>query len=232
MAYRQFQTAAARVIHVVEPTDGDMQRLTTEFHFHPLDLEAVLGVHPKPRLGSYRHYVTAAIPWPMLDRRGRHVMTSELQLFIGPNYLVVVEDGSQADIRDLVAEWAGQAVNADSPTMLAYELFNRLLKTTAATVRAVPAAQWKAALLPVTHGLERLRELVTEQGWLELEDSRHAYAYLLYSCKHLMDTVRHLPEPAAVRPVKRPALQSAVTGYAIASAIMTAIVLVIISFKR
>lgn len=232
MAYRQFQTAAARVVHVVQPTDGDIERLAADYHFHPLDLEAVLGVSPKPRVGSYRHYVVASLPWPVLDPRRRHIVMSELQLFIGPNYLVVAEDGIQTEIRDIIAEWERQDANADQPFMLAYELLLRLMKSTAAASRAIPAAQWTAALQPLVAGLEQLRQRFIDQGWLEHEESRNAFAYLIYTAKHMLDTLARLPIPAATRPVKRSLAQSAVAGYAIASAIMTVVVLLIISFGR
>lgn len=232
MAYRQFQTAAARVVHIVEPTDADIDRLADEFHFHPLDLEAVLGVSAEPRVGGYRQYVSASLPWPMIDRRGRHLMTSELQLFIGPDYIVITEDGLQTDIRDTVAMWESQEVNADHPVMLAYDLILQLLKTTSVTSRAIPAAKWAAAITPLVSGLEQFRQRLTGQGWLDHEDNQNAYAYVLYTAKHLLSAVTNQPEAAAPLPLKRPVAQSAVAGYAIASAIMTVVVLLVISFHR
>ncbi len=230
MAYREFQTAAVRVVHLVEPSDQDVRRLATDYHFHPLDLEAILSVSPKPRVSGYRHYVTASLPWPVVNGR-RGIVMSELQLFIGPNYLVVADDGLLVEIQDTLNRWETAASNTDAPAILVYELLAGLLKTTATNCRAVPAADWAAALQPLQGALQRGQQLLDEQGWLTSTEDRNAFAWLRYNLGHLLERIQHQPTTAPVS-TQRPLVTSAVTGYALASAITTVLVVLFISLHH
>ncbi len=233
MAYRQFQTAASRVVHLVQPTEADVKRLATEFHLHPLDLEAMLSISPKPRVSSYRHYVAASLPWPVMEGRRHSIMLSELQLFIGPNYLIVVDDGTMTTVRDTLATWESESDSqADSPSLLSYDLVLRLTKETGLAARQIPAVDWASAVHPLATVVDQLRKKLLDQGWITSEEDRSALSYLNYSMKHLADALDHQPVPVARPAAKKPLVQSAVTGYAVASAIMTALVLLFISFRR
>ncbi len=233
MAYRQFQTAASRVVHLSQPNEDDVKRLATEFHFHPLDLEAVLSISPKPHVSSYRDYVVAALPWPVMENRRHSIMLSELQLFIGQNFLVIVDDGTISDVRDVIAQWEMlDGAQSDSPAMLAYDLVLNLTKATALAARHIPAAHWAPAIHPLVATIEKAKQGVSDQGWLQTDEQRSAWSYLTYSIKHLADDLQHQPAPVAKVPVKKHAMPSAVTSYAVASAIMTALVLLFVSFRR
>lgn len=231
MAYRDFQTAAARVVHLVEPSDQDVRRLATEYHFHPLDLEAILSINPKPRVSGYQHYVTASLPWPVLN--GRHsVIMSELQLFIGADFLIIADDGLLVDIRDSISSWETAGSNTDSPAMLAYTLLVQLLKATAADCRAVPAAEWLAVLRPLQTALDRSQQLLDDQGWLPTAEDQNAFAFLRYSLGHLLEHIAERPIEHRPPAAKKRLVTTAVTGYALASAITTVMVVLFISFRR
>lgn len=231
MAYREFQTAASRVVHLVNPTDGDMQRLTADLSFHPLDLEAGLSTLTTPRVGSYRQYVSAALPWPALDRGGHRLVMSQIQLFIGQTFLVIIEHDDVPSVADTVEAWAGDPTNADHPALLAYDLLLGMTKETVAKARAVPAADWRSALAALPDAVTSLRHLVDQQGWLN-DDGQNAYAYLTYLWQHITQELEAQPVAANPRPLRRSPIQGVVASYALASAIMTVVVLLIISFRR
>lgn len=233
MAYREFQTAACHVVHLVRPTEADAKRLATSFHLHPLDLDGLFTVSPRPRVGAYRHYLAAFLPWPVTDSRRGQVMMSEIQLFIGQHFLIICSDGGVTDIRDVVTTWSTSPTPlTDTPAMMAYELLLTIAKSTDQAAQRSPSPMWAKTWRPLTETIQSMQKKMSELGWLSNEDNRAVWKFLSYTMKHIGQRLTALPERAQVLPQRTPALQGAVASYAVASAILTAVVLLVISFSR
>jgi magnesium transporter len=76
-------------LDVPEPTEAAAATLTTSFGFHPRAIQAVMERAHVPRMHGYPDHFMLVLHRP-LRGAGGHVHYLELDLFVGPNYLVSV----------------------------------------------------------------------------------------------------------------------------------------------
>ena len=79
--------------HLTNNSAKEMEFLRNKFSFHPLDLEDCLSPIQRPKLDEYDNYLFMIMSFPYYDRKTREILGSEVDFFIGPNYLVTVSDG-------------------------------------------------------------------------------------------------------------------------------------------
>ena len=84
-------------ISIKKPTKEHIEWLGQNFPFHPLDLEDSLSRVQRPRIDSYASYVSLVLQFPSVEK-GKF-LASELNAFIGPNYLVTLHN-ERLDIVD------------------------------------------------------------------------------------------------------------------------------------
>ncbi|HLA43513.1 MAG TPA: magnesium transporter CorA family protein, partial [Aggregatilineales bacterium] len=76
-------------------TPDDVEGLRKEYpHFHPLDLEDVLSRIERPKLDEYDDYLFTVMHFPIWDALEKISRPSEVDLFMGTNYLVTIHDGT------------------------------------------------------------------------------------------------------------------------------------------
>lgn len=101
--------------------------LETTFDFHPLAIEDCVAVSERPKIDDYDNYVFAVIH--AVDYlNSRHVFrTTELNLFIGRNYLVTFHDEPLRSV-GIVAERLQKKGHAlpRAPDLLAYQILDLL----------------------------------------------------------------------------------------------------------
>jgi magnesium transporter len=68
--------------------------LREHYPFHPLDLEDCLSRLERPKIDEYEDYLFVIMQFPVFDEAHRFSHASEVDLFIGPGYLVTVHDGN------------------------------------------------------------------------------------------------------------------------------------------
>lgn len=90
-------------LDVQDPTPGDMELLRKEFGFHPLALEDVEKAHQRAKIDQYEGYYFLVF----YALRGNEAC--ELNLFIGPNYLVTVHRGEVPEINETLERWRQNA---------------------------------------------------------------------------------------------------------------------------
>ena len=76
-------------LDVPEPNEATAATLTTTFGFHPRAIQAVMERAHVPRMHGYPDHFMLVLHRP-LRGEGGHVHYLELDLFVGPNYLVTV----------------------------------------------------------------------------------------------------------------------------------------------
>ena len=76
-------------LDVAEPTEQTAERLTTSFAFHPRAVQSAMERAHVPRMHGYPDHFMLILHRP-LRGEGGHVHYLELDLFVGPNYLVTV----------------------------------------------------------------------------------------------------------------------------------------------
>jgi magnesium transporter len=79
-----------RWINIERPQAADGEWLLREFAFHPLDLEDVFSRNQRPKLDTYDEYLFLVMQFPVYEKARRRLIAVELDIFIGPDYLVTL----------------------------------------------------------------------------------------------------------------------------------------------
>jgi magnesium transporter len=79
-----------RWIHIESPRASDRDWLEEHFDFHPLDYEDVYSRNNRPKLDQYDDYVFIVLHFPIFEKATSRMLTAELDLFMGPDYLVTL----------------------------------------------------------------------------------------------------------------------------------------------
>jgi magnesium transporter len=77
-------------VHVDAPTTDDATALSERFGWHPLDLEDVMSRRQRPKIDEYPEYLFAILHFPWYDKSIQRLNAAELDVFLGPNYLVTL----------------------------------------------------------------------------------------------------------------------------------------------
>jgi magnesium transporter len=83
-------------VHLLGPTTDEAQQLASRFGWHPLDVEDVLSRRQRPKVDVYAGdesdggYLFAVLHFPVYDKSVGRLNAGELDVFIGPDYLVTL----------------------------------------------------------------------------------------------------------------------------------------------
>jgi magnesium transporter len=77
-------------IHLDAPTKEEVEELAERFGWHPLDVEDVLSRRQRPKVDDYveEGYLFAILHFPVYDKSIGRLNAGELDVFLGPDYLV------------------------------------------------------------------------------------------------------------------------------------------------
>ena len=84
------EAAGIRWIHIESPRAADRDWLEANFDFHPLDYEDVYSRNNPPKLDQYDDYVFIVLHFPLFEKDSGRILTAELDLFMGPDYLITL----------------------------------------------------------------------------------------------------------------------------------------------
>ena len=84
------EAAGLRWIHIESPRTADRDWLEDNFDFHHLDIEDVYSRNQRPKLDQYADYVFIVLHFPLFDKDTGRILTAELDLFLGPDYLITL----------------------------------------------------------------------------------------------------------------------------------------------
>ncbi len=77
--------------YVERPTARDIEELARRYpSFHPLNLEDCLSRIQRPKIDEYRDHMFVVFHFPVFDKQHRVTNPSEVDIFIGPDYVVTV----------------------------------------------------------------------------------------------------------------------------------------------
>src|SRR6184192_4264906 len=79
-------------IHLDTPDHDSASELAERFGWHPLDVEDVLSRRQRPKVDDYAEegYLFAVLHFPVYDKAIGRLNAAELDVFIGPDYLVTL----------------------------------------------------------------------------------------------------------------------------------------------
>jgi magnesium transporter len=77
-------------IHLDSPTAEEATALAERFGWHPLDVEDVLSKRQRPKVDEYDDYRFVVLHFPVYDKAAKRLNAGELDVFLGPDYLVTL----------------------------------------------------------------------------------------------------------------------------------------------
>jgi magnesium transporter len=92
----ELQSDGLTWVHLGAPTVEEAQALADRFGWHPLDVEDVLSRRQRPKVDVYTDepdghgYLFAVLHFPVYDKAVGRLNAGELDVFLGPDYLVTL----------------------------------------------------------------------------------------------------------------------------------------------
>jgi magnesium transporter len=77
-------------INLSSPDAVGSEMLAERFAWHPLDIEDVLSKRQRPKIDEYPDYLFVVLHFPAYDKTVQRLNAAELDLFLGPGYLVTL----------------------------------------------------------------------------------------------------------------------------------------------
>src|SRR5436309_14075302 len=79
-----------RWLNIERPSPLECAWLEEQFDFHALDLEDVLSKNQRPKIDEYPEYLFIVLHFPVFDRNVGRLNAGELDIFVGPDFLVTI----------------------------------------------------------------------------------------------------------------------------------------------
>jgi magnesium transporter len=86
-------------VYIERPSTNEVQFLAQRFNFHPLNLDDVLSRIQRPKIDYYEDHLFIVLHFPVFDKENRITKPSEVDIFVGENYLVTIH--CSADLKPL-----------------------------------------------------------------------------------------------------------------------------------
>jgi magnesium transporter len=82
--------AGLRWVQIEEPSTLERAWLAEHFDFHSLDLEDVMSRNQRAKIDEYPDYLFIVLHFPVFDKQVGRLNAGELDLFIGPDYVITL----------------------------------------------------------------------------------------------------------------------------------------------
>lgn len=89
----------------VNPPREDIEAIFEEYGFHELDRDAILEEHQYARLDPYDDYLFLVLHFPKYNPETERYIQNELDIFVGPDYLLTFRYYPSATMRRVFAEY-------------------------------------------------------------------------------------------------------------------------------
>jgi magnesium transporter len=115
-------------LDVVDPTPEDLRLLSEEFSFHPLAIEDVSRRHQRPKVDQYEG-TTFIVFYAMQSTAERSLDLTELDLFVGRNYVVTVHNGDLSLLGEIRDRWCRnvEEIGNRSVGLLVYSILDAVV---------------------------------------------------------------------------------------------------------
>jgi magnesium transporter len=91
-------------IDIEPPTERETEYLAQNYPFHPLDLDDTLSRKQRPKIDEYKEYLFLVFHLPRYRKDERVLTSSQVAVFIGPNYLITLHKGELKPLVKLFKE--------------------------------------------------------------------------------------------------------------------------------
>jgi magnesium transporter len=86
----EIESPGMRWVNIERPGPLERTWLEEHFDFHALDIEDVLSRNQRPKIDVYDDYLFIVLHFPIFDPAAGRLGTGELDLFVGPGYVVTI----------------------------------------------------------------------------------------------------------------------------------------------
>ncbi|HEX8105247.1 MAG TPA: magnesium transporter CorA family protein [Solirubrobacteraceae bacterium] len=116
-----------RWINIERPRAADQAWLEEHFDFHALDYEDVLSRNQRPKVDEYDAYLFIVLHFPRYDKTVKRLNAAELDLFVGPDFLITLPNEPLQPIQYLfdrcrTSEETREALFSKGPGYLLYKI--------------------------------------------------------------------------------------------------------------
>ena len=120
-------------VYIEKPSAAEVEFLKQHFKFHPLNLDDALSRIQRPKIDEYDDHLFIVLHFPVFDKENRITRPSEVDVFIGENYVVTVH--CSADLKPLAKFFKECQLNEEkrrtylgrSSSFLLYHMLDRLV---------------------------------------------------------------------------------------------------------
>jgi len=77
-------------VYIEQPGPAEVAYLANNFQFHPLNLDDIISKVQRPKIDSYSDHTFIVLHFPVFDKANNVSTPSEINFFIGENYVVSV----------------------------------------------------------------------------------------------------------------------------------------------
>ena len=131
MRIEQTKTKKLSWLNIIKPTRKEIDYLQKNYNFHHLDLEDCLVKVQRPQISEYHNYIFFILTFPFYNRQTRAIESSEVDFFVGSNYLITINDGLNTTVNEFFKELKENDKNklshmSSHQVNLLYEVLHRL----------------------------------------------------------------------------------------------------------
>jgi magnesium transporter len=126
------ESPGLRWINIERPRQIDLAWLQERFEFHPLDYEDVTSRNQRPKVDAYDDYLFIVLHFPRYDKQVGRLNAAELDLFIGPDFLITLPNEPLQPVEYLfercrTSEETRESVFSRGPGYLLYKIVDDLV---------------------------------------------------------------------------------------------------------
>jgi magnesium transporter len=102
---RELDASGLTWVNVVGPDLETANMLSERFGWHPLDVEDIVSKRQRPKVDDYEDdgYLFIVLHFPVYDKETRRLNAAEIDVFIGPDYLVTIPNRELLPVTRLFA---------------------------------------------------------------------------------------------------------------------------------
>jgi magnesium transporter len=136
------ESPGLRWINIERPRQIDLAWLQERFDFHALDYEDVISRNQRPKVDEYDDYLFIVLHFPRYDKAVGRLNAAEVDLFVGPDYLITMPNEPLQPIEYLfdrvrTNEELRESLFSKGPGYLLYKIVDDLVDSSFPMLRKI-----------------------------------------------------------------------------------------------
>lgn len=120
-------------LNIENPTKADVEKLSTEFQFHELNLEDMLSNVQRPKIDVQKDYLFIVLHFPRYFKDMKRMLPTEINIFLGKDYLITSSSGVLKPLNNFFKQLKDnpaelEALVEKGSAMVLYEIIDALFQ--------------------------------------------------------------------------------------------------------